>query len=162
MKGKRNPALSVVLVGVLALAATAFAAPQGPHGGHGRFGHGEGPGGGHFGDMLAERLQLTDEQRQAAEALRSELEATVQPLFEQVHSLEGEIRDELAEASPDPLAVGERTIAVHRLREQIRAAHDEHLEAFRALLTDEQRAQLESMHRRGPHGRERWGEERGF
>jgi Spy/CpxP family protein refolding chaperone len=93
-----------------------------------------------------------DKVRQVMEGRRGEHEA----LREKLEKNQGEMKEALEAANPDPLAVGELAIEGHRLREQGRALREAQDEAVRAILTPEQQARFDAMKalrdegRRGP------------
>jgi len=114
---------------------------------------GFGPG---HGRALAAFLELTDEQIDAATALREAAHQQAEPLRTELADLGGQLRDLLAADPADPTAIGETTLAIHAVRGQLRAIA-EGLEAdFVALLTPEQVARYEAFRAalralRGPH-----------
>jgi len=94
---------------------------------------------------LAAVLGLTDEQQAVWATSREDLETMVRPLLKQAWSLQQEIERLLAQASPDSTGVGQRVIALHKLRTQLHDAHQAADEEFATLLTPEQKAKFEAF-----------------
>ena len=145
---------SMIAVVVLALAGAAVAG--GPHfkragGPHMVFEH----GGGHMAHM-AEKLDLTADQKEAGKKLHEEAMTRAEPLMEQHHQQMEEIHSLLDAGTATATEIGEKMIAAHATRKQLRAVHDETKASFAALLTAEQRAKLEEMdEEERPHHRMR-------
>lgn len=163
-------AAGVAVAGMIAVAPLGAQerAGEGPgHGpGHhmGASDHGHGHFTGRHMERLARLLELTEVQREAARALHEETRAAMEPIREQSRTLHQELSALLDLESPDPLAVGEKTIALDANRDEMRRLHEETRAEFKALLTPEQLEKLEQLHerrgdrrpgrhhRRGPHG----------
>ncbi|HEX7183386.1 MAG TPA: periplasmic heavy metal sensor [Thermoanaerobaculia bacterium] len=94
---------------------------------------------------LARYLRLTPEQLAAFRQLRQELQNTVEPLREQQRDLREQLRDQLEASSPDACAIGETSVDIHELGEQIRAAVEHFDEQFSAILTPAQLARYEAL-----------------
>ena len=141
---------------VLALSGAAVAGGPGRHGG----GHG-GHGGMHFKhaeggaphirfehghmDQMAEKLGLTEDQKEAAKKIHEEARNRSEPLMEQHHEQMEEIHSLLDAGTANATEIGEKMIAAHATGKQLRAVHEETKASFAALLTSEQRAKLEEM-----------------
>jgi Spy/CpxP family protein refolding chaperone len=117
-----------------------------------------GPGGDQVA-LLTSLLELTDAQQSAWKQARTDSEATVTALAEQVRALQGEIRSALDASDPDAATIGARLIAVRGLEVKIKAAMNASKDALKALLTAEQLAKLavfdtiqELMHKAPPSG----------
>lgn len=124
---------------VLALAGAAVAQP-GHFGRH--FAHKGGPS---FHDHVAKALNLTDDQKAAADKLWAEMETRMEPLADQ-HRLQMEaVRDLLDTANPDPTDVGNKMIAAHATRNEMKAVHEDIANRFSALLNADQRAQFDKF-----------------
>lgn len=128
---------------VLVLAAAAIAAER----------HGAGPHRMRMHEHLTRALDLTEEQKAAAKQIHEETMTRAEPLMEQRERQWEELHALLDTANPNPTEVGNRMIAAHALRAQLKALHEDGMNRFKALLTEEQRSKLEEMHeRRGEHG----------
>jgi Spy/CpxP family protein refolding chaperone len=128
--------------------------------------HADGPGFRHrmgpHGDMsrhaefLAEALDLTAEQKAAAEKIHNEVAAKAEPLMEQRHQQWREIHEMLDSGSTDATALGQRLIAAHAVGEQLKALHEDAMARISALLNAEQLEKFKKIQERH-HGRD--GEE---
>lgn len=100
-------------------------------------------------------LQLTDEQKDAVRDLVRELRDAVEPLREEQRTLGEQLRAELDSDAPDVNTVGQLTLDLHAVRDQIRDEVAAAEEAFRAILTPEQQTkwdnfkELRQLRRRG-------------
>lgn len=147
----------LALSALLVIGTAAVFAGQGMHGGHGFHKRGE-RGGDHWGRMgahIAKALDLTVSQQAAARQLHQEAADKVKPLREQHREQMAEVHELLDTASPDPTVVGQKLIAAHATRDQIKAIHEDTMTRFSALLNAEQKAKLAELH-------ERFGERHGF
>lgn len=88
------------------------------------------------------RLQLSAEQKEQLRALRDSQREKHRPLFEQARAKRQQLRS-LRQAN-DP-AAEQVQAELRQMREQMRAARLEAREQFLAVLTAEQRAQLDQM-----------------
>ncbi len=143
-----------------------YAAAQPPgHGGYGRdrgeFGMGEGfrgPGARGLTPprwVLENVLELTDEQLDALEALKTDHRAAMRPLREERRELGKGLKAALASENPDATAVGESVIAIHDLGEQMKLASADFGTAFEALLTEDQLQALQEWKENPKRGRGR-------
>lgn len=148
-----------LLAALLVLPALALAQPPGtpgngpgdgpgfgPRQGHGLRSHGSG-GRGPFGnlDFLTRFLDLTEEQREQAQALREGLREDSQALRGDSRTLREDLRTELDAEAPDPTRVGELTLALHAQRAELRGLAEQALADFEALLTPEQLASFQQL-----------------
>ena len=101
----------------------------------------------HRSDRLADALELSDAQRSQFEKLRAERLEAARPTFRAMRDSGRELRELLDAAKPDPTEVGERMIALHRLRGEIEAAKDAFESDFAALLTPEQKIAFDALER---------------
>ncbi len=106
-------------------------------------------------DRIAAALGLNDEQKAAWAAARHTFWTTTQPLREQARSLRGEIDALVAQGSPDPAVVGQKTIALYGVRQQIQAAHTAMDSAIASMLSPEQKLKLEALKAARPMGHPR-------
>ena len=110
-----------------------------------------GPGEPAFG-RLPEELALSDEQRAQLAELRKKQRGAILPLVDSARDAHETFRAALESESPDATAVGQAAIAMKAAEKRVRAAHDAALEEMKAILTPEQREQLELARERGPRG----------
>ena len=109
----------------------------------------------HGGMAYAQELGLSEEQKEAAKQIHEEVWAKAKPLMEQHHQQFEEIHALLDAGNANPTEIGQKAIAAHASMKQVHALHEEGMERFKALLTEEQKAKLEELekdHEGGPHG----------
>jgi Spy/CpxP family protein refolding chaperone len=141
MKMKKTIASGVCAA--LLLAGAALAQMHGPHGHAGM----AGPAGmDKMAEHLATALNLTDAQKAQAKQIHEQLKAKMTPLLAQSRQQHQELAALLDGVNPDPTEIGRKTIAAHALRAQIKAAHEDAMTRFKALLTPEQKTKLDQMH----------------
>ena len=118
------------------------------HGG----GHGEGgPRMMHHGGMAyVHELGLSEDQKEAAKQIHEEIWAKAKPLMEQHHEQFEEIHTLLDAGNANPTEIGQKAIAAHASMKQVHALHEEGMERFKALLTEEQKAKLEELEKENP------------
>jgi len=143
-------------IAALLLAATVVMA-QPPMGGH--FGHMRTPDGEHGAGMhekmvehLSQALGLSDTQKASAQQIHEDTMKKVEPLFDQQRALHEQVETALENGS-DAATVGALVISSYKNRQAIKAAHEEAMKDFEALLTPEQLTKFQSfkdMHER--HG----------
>jgi Spy/CpxP family protein refolding chaperone len=152
--------LSLSIAALLLTAAVVMA--QTPR--HGHFGHMKmaGPDGEHGAQMhermvehLSKALELSDAQKASAQQIHEETMKKVEPLFEQQRALHEQVETALEKGS-DAATVGSLVISSYKNRQAIKAAHEEAMKDFEALLTPDQLTKLQSLkesHERhgGPH-----------
>ncbi|HEX6864298.1 MAG TPA: Spy/CpxP family protein refolding chaperone [Thermoanaerobaculia bacterium] len=107
----------------------------------------------HGGIGFAEELDLTDEQKEAAKQIHEEIWAKVEPIAKQHHQQFEEIHALLDAGNANATEIGQKAIAAHATLKQVEALHEEGMERFKALLTEEQKAKLETLEKEhsGPH-----------
>jgi Spy/CpxP family protein refolding chaperone len=132
-----------ILFGVFAVLVLAAAAIAAEH-------HGGGQHMARMHEHLTRALNLTDEQQAAARQIHEEMMPRAEALMEQHRQQREELHALLDTANPNPTEVGNKAIAAHATRNQLKALHEEGMTRFKALLTEEQRTRLEEMHER--HG----------
>ena len=118
-------------------------------------GHGEGgPRMMHHGGMAyVHELGLSEDQKEAAKQIHEEIWAKAKPLMEQHHEQFEEIHALLDAGNANPTEIGQKAIAAHATMKQVHALHEEGMERFKALLTEEQKEKLEALEKEnpGPH-----------
>ena len=146
---------------VLTLSTTmAFAAPGGE--GHGRFGgkRGHGGRGGEFAARFAQKLNLTDAQKQQIRELHSNFREQNKAFFESTRETRQQVKAAREARDTARLEALKGTIASQR--EQMKQLREKQHERIVALLTPEQRAKLETLKaerkdRRAERGERRHG-----
>ncbi len=103
-------------------------------------------------ERIAAALGLSDEQKATWEAAGQTFRTTTAPLWEQSRALHTEIEGLLSQGNPDPAAVGQKMIALHALREQIRAARETMDSTVASVLTADQKSKFEALRAARPHG----------
>ena len=137
---------------------------DGPGFHHGPSGHHGGPGflGGRGAHRLARHLDLTEQQRTEARAIHEAARDRVQPIMEESRALRAELHELLDQPSPDATAIGEKAIAIHANRAEVRAVFEDAKAQFEALLTPAQLEKLRELEeRRGERRDDRGGRGRG-
>ena len=153
--------IALFLCAALVLALTGIAVAQPGHFAQ-HFAH---KGGGQdFLDHVGKALDLTADQKAAAAKLWAEMETRMEPLADQHQAQMEAVHQLLDTANPDPTEVGNKMIAAHAIRNEMKAIHEDIANRFAALLNAEQRAkfdQFRAMHEKmgdeghgpGHHGR---------
>jgi Spy/CpxP family protein refolding chaperone len=140
----------VVLVAALSIAAFAFA-QEPDHPGmmmkH-RLAMGMGPGS----DEIASALNLSTDQKVQWDAIHSQLEASVKPLFDQHRAAEQQLQAAVDVANPDATSVGRAFLAMRAIDKQIQAAHESTHAKLTAILTPDQKAKFDAMHAKMENG----------
>ncbi len=95
----------------------------------------------HISDMLA----LNQEQQDAAKQIHQAAFEKAGPLMEQHQAQMDEIETLLDSGKATAQEIGTKVIAAHATRTQLKAIHEDAMTQFKALLTDEQKAKLETM-----------------
>ncbi|HEX3071510.1 MAG TPA: Spy/CpxP family protein refolding chaperone [Thermoanaerobaculia bacterium] len=133
----------VVLVAALSIAAFAFAQePEHPGMMKHRLAMGMGPGAGE----IASALNLSTDQKVQWDAIHSQLEASVKPLFDQHHAAEQQLQAAADATNPDATAVGRAFLAMRAIDKQIQSAHESTHAKLTAILTPDQKAKFDAMH----------------
>lgn len=98
-----------------------------------------------FASHIAEMLDLTQEQRDAAKQIHEATFEKAKPVMEQHHTQMEEIETLLDAGNVTAQEIGTKLIAAHATKTQLKAIHEGAMEQFKALLTDEQKAKFEKM-----------------
>ena len=137
---------------VVALSSTlAFAAPhEGGKRGHGRQG---GRGGHAFGERFAQKLNLSDAQKQQIKDAQTSFRNENKAFFEQARDTRRQIRE--AREAGDAARVEQLKATAKSQHARIKELRDEQKQRILALLTPEQRTQWEALkaERGGKRGR---------
>ena len=97
------------------------------------------------GEQLKNLLELTDEQIDGLKGLRRSSRESLMSTLQEMRQKRGELRDAMEQEAPDSALVGELTVALKGLREQIKAQRDEQREQALALLTPSQIEALDGL-----------------
>ena len=92
--------------------------------------------------MLEEILQLTDAQKASLKAIHEEERQAAEPLLDEIRQHHEAIRAALDSEVPDPMTIGQETIAANQVEKQLAQFHSTYREKLTAVLTDEQREKL--------------------
>jgi Spy/CpxP family protein refolding chaperone len=141
---------------VLALSSTlAFAAPHEGRGKHGRHHRG-----GEFGERMAEKLKLTDAQKQQIKDAQKSFREENKAFFESARDTRRQIRE--AKEAGDTARLESLKATAKSQHAQMKSLRDAQMQRIEGLLTTEQRAQWQAMKaerdaRRGERGPRRNG-----
>ncbi|MFP5246274.1 MAG: Spy/CpxP family protein refolding chaperone [Thermoanaerobaculia bacterium] len=125
---------------VLALSTSmAFAAPHEGKGGK----HRRGGRGGEFGERLAQKLKLTDAQKQQIRDLQKSFREENKAFFQQTRDTRRQMRE--AKETGDQARLESLKATAKSQHEQMRALRTQQRERITSLLTSEQRAQLDAL-----------------
>ena len=119
-----------------ALAVSTLAAQPGPRGERQR---------GPQVDQIKSYLGLSEEQIQQFQTLRQSFRESVRTIMEETRAKRQQLREELARESPSPTIVGDLTVQLRQVRQQVGEKREEFGEQARALLTEEQKAKLAAL-----------------
>jgi protein CpxP len=132
MKNRLIAAVAVFTLG----ASIAVAAP------HGRF-DGKRGRGGEFGPRFAQKLNLTDAQKEQIKAIRKESRDANASFFQTTRQTRQELR--AARAANDTAKAEALAATLESQRAQLKAAHDATRQRILSVLTPEQRAELDRL-----------------
>ncbi len=107
----------------------------------GGWGMGLGPGGDALGGIGL--LDLSPAQRSKINAISDDLRKKHWALLGQIQDDEAKLRDLSSQPEPDPKAVGSVYVHMSKLRQQMIEAHANAMDQARAVLTPEQRGELD-------------------
>jgi len=99
-------------------------------------------------DHLASALDLTEAQKATATQLETAMRAQAAPLMQQSRQQRAELRTLLQSADPDAAQIGEKVLAAHATRAQIKALHDDFDAKLKGILTADQQAKLGQLQQR--------------
>ena len=133
--------IGLALVGMMIVCFAAFAAQGEGHKGHG----GRGPGGPGGGDLmkLAQKLNITDDQKAQIKALRDQFQQQNAGTLGEVKALHEKMKEyRKSDDKTNAMATREQ---IKTKMESLRPAHEQLRAKMLAILTADQRAQLEQM-----------------
>ena len=92
-------------------------------------------------------LGLTDQQFDQLVQLRRDEQAALRPIREQMAEKAKALREAMAAGSPDAAVVGQLTLDVRTLRQQVRQVNEDYHNRALGLLDDAQKAKLQTLQR---------------
>ncbi len=95
--------------------------------------------------LLADYLQLSDQQVTEFQQIQSDTAAVVKPLQATARSLQQQLHDALQAATPDAAAVGKLALQLESVRAQIKAAHDAADTKRLAVLNADQKVKYQAF-----------------
>jgi Spy/CpxP family protein refolding chaperone len=132
---------------VLALcitAAASLAIAQEPHAMKMRMGPDSGE--------VAATLGLSTDQKVQWDSIHQQLQASVEPLFQQLRAAHEQLESLASSSNPDATAVGKAFLAARAIEKQVKVAHEAAHSKLTAILTPDQKAKFDSLHREMEHG----------
>ena len=160
MKPTRKGILGIAIAAVLVMAAAAI-----PVLGQGWGGYGHGEHHGRMMDRVMDRLELTEDQRAEAEALMTERHDGMKADIDQMRKAQAALAEAIHAAVFDEMAIREAAAVVAALESDLAVKRGLANQEFRKILTPDQQAELDEMHKRmrefgggrggyghGPHG----------
>ena len=130
----------ITIAAALTLSATIAVAA--PHGG-GKGGHGRGHRGGFMSQHMAEKLNLTDAQKAQIQAIQKGFREQNAQTFENAKELRKQVRE--ARQANDTAKLESLKPAMEAQRTQFQQLREANKQQILAVLTAEQRAQLEAL-----------------
>ena len=97
--------------------------------------------------VIAQFLQLTDDQVAAWDGLIADRNAAAEPLTNEIAAVDADLQALLAGEDPDPFEVGNLVILRRDLAEQLAEVHRTYVEGFETLLTEDQHGQYHFIRR---------------
>ena len=103
---------------------------------------------------IVSALNLSTDQKVQWDSIHQQLEASMQPLFDQHHAAEQQLNTAASASSPDATTVGRAYLAMRDIDKQIKAAHESAKSKIDAILTPDQKAKFDAIHVKmeGEHG----------
>jgi len=124
--------LTTVLTAILfAVPVLAQEPPEGPRGPHGL-----------RGQALQQHLELTEQQREDLKTNRQALREATRPLMQQMREKRNLLREEMHSETPNAGTIGQLTVEIKELAEQMKAAREASRADAVALLDSNQQAKL--------------------
>jgi Spy/CpxP family protein refolding chaperone len=101
---------------------------------------------------IAATLGLSAGQKAQWDGIHQQLQATVEPLFQQLHAAHEQLESLASSSNPDATAVGNAFLAARAIEQQVKAAHESAHSKLTAILTPDQKAKFDSLHHDMGHG----------
>jgi Heavy-metal resistance len=95
--------------------------------------------------VVAHVLELSDDQLKAWSVILQAREAAMKPIAEQAQAKQEALGHALADPNPDPLAIGNAFIELHRLQYQIGVVNAQGATDFQHLLNEDQMQRLDGI-----------------
>jgi Spy/CpxP family protein refolding chaperone len=96
-------------------------------------------------DDLKKFLNLSDAQVQQIRDVAKQQVEGVKPIADQMRDKSNALRDEMQKDSPDQAKVGQLTVDLKNLREQLRSKRAARVDSLSAVLTPDQREKLKTL-----------------
>jgi Spy/CpxP family protein refolding chaperone len=101
---------------------------------------------------IAATLGLSADQKAQWDSIHQQLQATVEPLFQQLHASHEQLESLASSSNPDATAVGKAFLAARAIEQQVKAAHESAHSKLTAILTPDQKTKFDSLHHDMGHG----------
>lgn len=95
--------------------------------------------------IIARYFDFTPEQVEQIKGFMETRNAAVEPLLKQIADKEQALHDLLETPNPDATAVGNMTVAIHQLRDQVREAQDQLDTELEGILNPDQLTRLHAV-----------------
>jgi Spy/CpxP family protein refolding chaperone len=104
------------------------------------------------GEGITSALNLSTDQKVQWDAIHQQLEASMQPLFNQHQAAEQQLNAAADASNPDAAAVGRAYLSLRAIGKQIKDAHLATKSKIDAILTPDQKAKFDAIHAGMEHG----------
>lgn len=101
---------------------------------------------------IAATLGLSADQKVQWDSIHQQLQASVEPLHQQLMTAHQQLESLASASNPDATAVGKQFLAARAIEQQVKAAHEAAHQKLTALLTPDQKAKFDSLHHDMAHG----------
>lgn len=96
-------------------------------------------------DALKQALNLTDAQTQQIREITRQQMESVKPIGQQMREKGNALREEMKKESPDQARIGQLSVEMKGLREQLKSKQTARGDSISAVLTPEQREKLKTL-----------------
>ena len=103
-------------------------------------------------EEIASTLGLSTDQKVQWDSIHQQLQASVEPLHQQLMAAHQQLESLASSSNPDATAVGKAFLAARAIEQQVKAAHESAHSKLTAILTPDQKAKFDSLHRDMGHG----------
>jgi Spy/CpxP family protein refolding chaperone len=101
---------------------------------------------------IAATLGLSTDQKVQWDSIHQQLQASVEPLHQQLMAAHQQLESLASSSNPDATAVGKAFLAARAIEQQVKAAHESAHSKLTAILTPDQKAKFEALHHDMGHG----------